>query len=63
MSITAQLISAEDGCHLWSERYDYALKDISIIQDEVAGNIAAMIESTLAPRQNAASAGDSYDLV
>jgi len=34
--ITAQLINAEDGYHLWSERYDRELDDIFAIQDEIA---------------------------
>src|SRR5258705_2186315 len=34
--ITAQLINAEDGYHLWSERYDRQLDDIFAIQDEIA---------------------------
>src|SRR5205814_374577 len=32
--ITAQLIDAKDGTHLWAERYDRALHDIFAIQDE-----------------------------
>ncbi|MCW3119001.1 MAG: hypothetical protein JWM28_3083 [Chitinophagaceae bacterium] len=34
--ITAQLINAEDGYHLWSERYDRELDDIFAVQDEIA---------------------------
>ena len=34
--ITAQLIKAEDGYHLWSEKYDRELKDIFDIQDEIS---------------------------
>src|SRR5690606_32334933 len=34
--ITAQLINAADGYHLWSERYDRELKDIFDVQDEIA---------------------------
>ena len=36
LRITAQLISAADGFHLWSERYDRELNDIFAIQDEIA---------------------------
>ena len=39
LRITAQLINVEDGCHLWSERYDRDLTDIFAIQDEIALNI------------------------
>jgi len=34
--ITAQLIKADDGFHLWSETFDRALDDIFVIQDEIA---------------------------
>ena len=34
--VTAQLINAADGYHLWSERYDRELADIFAIQDEIA---------------------------
>ncbi len=33
--ITAQLIDAKDGSHLWAERYDRAIDDIFAIQDEI----------------------------
>jgi TolB-like protein/tetratricopeptide (TPR) repeat protein len=35
LRITAQLINAADGYHLWSERYDREMKDIFDIQDEI----------------------------
>ena len=38
--VTAQLITAADGCHLWSERYDRELADVFAIQDEIAQAIA-----------------------
>ena len=38
--ITAQLVSANDGFHLWSETYDRDLTDIFAIQDEIARAIA-----------------------
>jgi TolB-like protein/Tfp pilus assembly protein PilF len=37
--ITAQLIDAETGLHLWSETYDRELNDIFAVQDEIAGAI------------------------
>ena len=36
MRITAQLIEAATGAHLWAERYDRSLDDIFAVQDEVA---------------------------
>jgi adenylate cyclase len=52
--ITAQLIKVEDGCHLWSERYDRELKDIFSIQDEIARSIAATLKITLTPHESIA---------
>jgi Flp pilus assembly protein TadD len=45
--ITAQLIQADDGFHLWSETYDRQLDNIFAIQDEIAGNIAGVLEVQL----------------
>jgi eukaryotic-like serine/threonine-protein kinase len=38
--VTAQLITAADGSHLWSERYDREMTDIFAIQDEISLAIA-----------------------
>ena len=38
--ITAQLINAADGYHIWSENYDRDLTDIFVVQDEISGIIA-----------------------
>ena len=35
LRITAQLVNAADGYHLWSERYDREMKDIFDVQDEI----------------------------
>ena len=43
MRITAQLISANDGTHLWSENFDRELKDIFALQDEISLLIADQI--------------------
>lgn len=45
--ITAQLIDAVDGNHLWAERYDRNLDDIFDVQDEITATIAARIEPEL----------------
>ena len=45
--ITAQLISAADGYHLWSERYDRNLSDVFAIQDEVAQAITRSLQMKL----------------
>jgi len=38
--ITAQLVKAVDGFHLWSETYDRVVDDIFAVQDEIAGAVA-----------------------
>ena len=48
--VTAQLIDAEAGNHVWAERYDRELADIFEVQDEVARQIVINI----APRLQAA---------
>jgi TolB-like protein len=45
--VTAQLIRAEDGFHVWSQNYDRDLDDIFAIQDEIAGHVADALGSTL----------------
>ncbi len=42
--VTAQLIDAQTGFHLWSETYDRELKDIFAIQDEIARAIGAELK-------------------
>ena len=39
LRITAQLINADTGYHLWSETYDRELTDVFVIQDEIAANV------------------------
>jgi pentatricopeptide repeat protein len=45
--ITAQLIDAVAGTHLWADRFDGSLEDIFDLQDKVALSIAGVIEPTL----------------
>lgn len=45
--ITAQLINAEDGYHLWSQTYDRTLEDIFAVQDEIAAEVAKAMRVTL----------------
>jgi adenylate cyclase len=46
--ITAQLIDAATGHHLWAERFDRELADIFAVQDEVTGRIVATLAGKLA---------------
>jgi tetratricopeptide (TPR) repeat protein len=45
--ITAQLIDAQNGAHLWADRFDGSLEDVFDLQDKVAFSAAGVIESTL----------------
>ena len=45
--ITAQLIKAADGFHVWSDTFTRDLKDIFAVQDEIAGLVAKNLEAKL----------------
>ena len=45
--ITAQLIDAESGSHLWADRFDGPVEDVFELQDSVANSVAGVIEPTL----------------
>jgi TolB-like protein len=45
--ITAQLIKAADGYHVWSETYDRTLDDIFVVQDDIAGEVVKALKLTL----------------
>jgi adenylate cyclase len=45
--ITAQLVEAETGAHLWADRFDGSLEDVFDLQDKVAVSVAGAIEPTL----------------
>jgi serine/threonine-protein kinase len=47
--ITAQLIDASDGGHLWSERYDREMVDVFAIQDDIAAAISGALRLKLTP--------------
>ena len=46
--VTAQLIDALSGAHVWAERYDRDLSDIFAVQDEITSSVAGVIEPALA---------------
>jgi TolB-like protein/tetratricopeptide (TPR) repeat protein len=52
--ITAQLINAADGYHLWSETYDRNLTDIFEVQDEISGIIANKLRENLTIKEKSA---------
>ena len=49
--ITAQLINAADGFHLWAERYDRTLQDVFAVQEEIATSIASALSVALTPAE------------
>ena len=50
--ITAQLIHAATDQHLWAEAYERDLRDVLVLQDEVARNIAQQVRVKLTPEEN-----------
>ncbi|HVP78275.1 MAG TPA: adenylate/guanylate cyclase domain-containing protein [Thermodesulfobacteriota bacterium] len=55
--ITAQLIDAITGYHLWAERYDRDLKEIFALQDEIALKIMKTVHEKLQPGDHARVVG------
>jgi len=47
LRVTAQLINAADGYHLWSQRYDRELAEVFAMQDEIAAAIASALQLKL----------------
>jgi adenylate cyclase len=53
--ITAQLIDASTGTHLWADRFDGSLEEVFKLQDEVASGVAGVIEPALQAAEAARS--------
>jgi adenylate cyclase len=51
--ITAQLIDATNGHHLWAEKYDRELKDIFAMRDEITMKIATVLQVKLTEGESA----------
>jgi TolB-like protein/DNA-binding winged helix-turn-helix (wHTH) protein/Tfp pilus assembly protein PilF len=69
--ITVQLIRASDQTHLWAHEYDRGLKDLLLVQGEIAQEVAEGIQLTLADNHQPAAAAptalspasyEAYDL-
>jgi TolB-like protein len=66
--ITAQLIDALIGTHLWADRFEGSLADVFDLQDQVALSVAGVIEPTLRQaeieraRRKRPDSLDAYDL-
>jgi adenylate cyclase len=52
LRVTAQLVEAETGNHVWAERYDRDLGDIFAVQDEITECVVAAIEPELYAAEN-----------
>jgi tetratricopeptide (TPR) repeat protein len=55
--ITAQLIDAGTGAHLWADHFDGPLEDVFDLQDKVASRVAGVIEPALQAAETARSTG------
>ncbi len=67
--ISAQMVEAESGHQLWSERFDRSLDDVFALQDEIALNVVSAIEPSLRRaevervKRKRPDSLDAYDLV
>jgi adenylate cyclase len=59
--VTAQLIDALKGHHLWAERYDRELKDLFALQDEISMKIITALEVKLTEGEQALVIGSGTD--
>jgi adenylate cyclase len=65
--ITAQLVDAETGAHVWAERYDRSLDDVFSVQDEVSRSVVATLPGRLEAtdlnksERKASSSLDAYE--
>jgi TolB-like protein len=66
LRITAQLVRADNGYHLWSETYDRQLDDIFKVQDEIAGAVVKALKismlETEAPSAILTTSTEAYEL-
>ena len=66
MRVTAQLIRAKDGVHLWSDTYDRDFKDVFKVQDEIAAAVVKALQvkllSTPVKAQSEPHNTDAYSL-
>lgn len=51
LRIAAQLVSGEDGCHIWSEGYNREMSDVLGVQEGIAQNVVDRLQLTLAEVQ------------
>jgi TolB-like protein len=67
--VTAQLIDADSGAHIWADTFDRKLEDVFAVQDEIthhiAGALGVQLERALLERarRKPTEAMEAYDLV
>jgi TolB-like protein/Tfp pilus assembly protein PilF len=61
LRITAQLVSTDDGFHLWSQAYDRELTDVFAIQDEIGRSVADALRVRLVAGADGAPARLAVD--
>jgi TolB-like protein len=66
LRITAQLIRASDGVHVWSQSYDRELKDVFAVQRDIASTVAQALKVSLlrgsAPSVKGTKSVEAYNL-
>ena len=66
LRITAQLVRADNGFHLWSQTYDRDSRDIFAVQDDIARAVSGQLQSTLlgegAPAPQQSTSPEAYTL-
>lgn len=62
LRVTAQLIDAATGYHLWSEQFDGELRDVFAVQDSIAQAIANAFTLGFAPQDRETPGLEAYDL-
>jgi TolB-like protein/Tfp pilus assembly protein PilF len=68
LRVTAQLVEAETGAHLWAEKFDGELKDVFELQDQIAERVVGVVEPSLTKseidrsRRKRPESLDAYDL-
>jgi TolB-like protein len=50
LRITAQIVDARDGYHLWSQSFDREMGDVFAVQDEIGRAVASALQLKLLPR-------------
>lgn len=60
--VTAQLIEADTGYHLWSQNYDREIQDLLAVQDELADSITATLQVKLGINDARAPDPQTYEL-